>query len=78
MQDYIKIFMVSQPKPVLTLLTLKHILEKLPAKQFVRIHRSYAVAVNKVRSIHNRKVQMPSTELPFGNSFAEVVRNWSA
>jgi len=78
MQDYVKIFLVNQPKPVLTLTTLKSLLEKLPEKQFVRIHRSYAVAVNKVKSIHNRKVQMPSIELPVGNSFADVVKTWSA
>jgi len=78
MQDYVKIYLVNQPKPVLTLTTLKSLLEKLPEKQFVRIHRSYAVAVNKVKSIHNRKIQMPSIELPVGNSFADVVKNWSS
>lgn len=78
MQDYVKIYLVNLPKPVLTLMTLKSLLEKLPEKQFVRIHRSYAVAVGKVKSIHNRKVQMPSIELPVGNSFADVVKNWSA
>lgn len=78
MQDYVKIFLVNQPKPVLTLMTLKSLLEKLPEKNFVRIHRSYAVAVNKVKSIHNRKIQMPSIELPVGNSFADVVKTWSA
>src|SRR6201996_912897 len=78
MQDYVKIYLINQPKPVLTLMTLKSLLEKLPEKQFVRIHRSYAVAVGKVKSIHNRKIQMPSIELPVGNSFADVVKNWSA
>jgi DNA-binding LytR/AlgR family response regulator len=78
MQDYVKIFLVNQPKPVLTLMTLKSLLEKLPETNFVRIHRSYAVAVNKVKSIHNRKIQMPSIELPVGNSFADVVKTWSA
>jgi len=77
MQDYIKIYLVNTPKPVLTLLTLKNVLEKLPEKQFARIHRSYAVALNKVRSIHNRKIQLPSIELPVGNSYAEVVKNWT-
>jgi len=78
MQDYIKIHLVNTPKPILTLMTLKSVLEKLPEKQFVRIHRSFAVAISKVRSIHNRKVQMPSMELPVGNSYADVVKNWSA
>lgn len=76
MQDYIKIYLVNNPKPVLTLLTLKNVLEKLPAKQFVRIHRSYAVAINQVKSIQNRKVKLPSTELPVGSSYADSIRSW--
>jgi len=78
MQDYIKIYLANTPKPILTLMTLKSVLEKLPEKQFARIHRSFAVAINKVRSIHNRKVQLPSIELPVGNSFVDVVKGWSA
>ncbi len=77
MQDYVKIYQLNNPKPVLTLQTLKSILEKLPEKQFTRIHRSYAIAVKQVKSIHNRKVQLHSIELPVGNSYVDAIRSWS-
>jgi len=45
MQDYIKIHLVALDKPILTLMPMKAVLEKLPAALFARIHRSYAVAI---------------------------------
>ncbi|MFX5187486.1 LytTR family DNA-binding domain-containing protein, partial [Acinetobacter baumannii] len=39
LDDYIKIYI--KPNPVLTLMTLKNIQEKLPARDFLRVHRSF-------------------------------------
>ncbi|WP_259067151.1 LytR/AlgR family response regulator transcription factor [Mucilaginibacter sp. X4EP1] len=77
MQDYIKIYLCGVEKPVLTLLPMKSALEKLPAGQFARIHRSYIVARKHVRSIHNRKVQLKSIELPVGNNYTDFIKSWS-
>ncbi|WP_428329431.1 LytR/AlgR family response regulator transcription factor [Mucilaginibacter sp.] len=77
MQDYIKIYTTIAEKPILTLLTLKSILEKLPPSQFARIHRSYAVAIKKVKSIHNHKVKLDNIELPVGNNYSEFIKGWS-
>jgi DNA-binding LytR/AlgR family response regulator len=77
MQDYIKIHLVGLEKPILTLMPMKAVLEKLPATQFARIHRSYAVAIKRVKSIHNRKVKIGVVELPVGNSYADFIKEWS-
>jgi two-component system, LytTR family, response regulator len=77
MEDYIKIYLLGQPKPVLTLMPLKKMLEKLPATQFMRIHRSYVVALAHIRSIHNKKVQLETIELPVGGSYSELISKWS-
>jgi DNA-binding LytR/AlgR family response regulator len=45
LKDYSKV--VTAEKKIMTLSKLKHFVEKLPATQFARIHRSYAVALNK-------------------------------
>ncbi len=52
LEDYIRIHLPTG-KPVMTLLTIKKVLEKLPAEQFRRIHRSYIVAADKVKSVLN-------------------------
>jgi two-component system LytT family response regulator len=77
MQDYIKIHLVGLEKPILTLMPMKAVLEKVPATQFARIHRSYAVAIKRVKSIHNRKVKIGVVELPVGNSYADFIKEWS-
>lgn len=76
LEDYIKIHF-TQAKPILTLMTLKGVLEKLPASKFSRIHRSYVIASNKVVSIQNRKVRLESgAELPVSDSYADFIRTW--
>lgn len=76
LEDYIKIHLINA-KPVLTLMTLKGVLEKLPADQFKRIHRSYIVAVDKVNSILNGKATLQSAaELPISDSYADFINEW--
>jgi two-component system, LytTR family, response regulator len=77
-EDYVKIHLLEE-KPILTLNTMKKMLEKLPEKDFRRIHRSYIVPVNKIISIHNKKVHLKSgRELPIGDSYAGFVQDWKA
>jgi two-component system LytT family response regulator len=76
LEDYIKIHL-SIAKPVLTLMSLKKVLEKLPAEKFQRIHRSYIVPVAKVKSIQNRKVQLSGqVELPISDSYVSFINTW--
>ena len=76
LEDYIKIHLLND-KPVLTLMTLKGALEKLPANKFKRIHRSYIVSTDRVKSILNRKVTLLSgTELPISDSYVSFINEW--
>jgi len=73
MEDYVKIH-TGDEKPILSLMTLKKILEMLPGSQFVRIHRSYVINKHKIKAIQTRKIQLQTTLLPIGNSYAEQLR----
>lgn len=76
LEDYIKIHF-SNAKPVLTLMTLKAVLEKLPEEKFKRIHRSYIIPVKKIQSILNRKLTLTNgTELPVSDSYASFINEW--
>jgi two-component system, LytTR family, response regulator len=75
MEDYCKIHLLNA-KPVMTLMTLKNILEKLPPSKFKRIHRSYIVSLTKVRSVVNRKIRLISTEIPISASYISSVTEW--
>jgi len=45
--------------------------EKLPARDFVRIHRSFIVAINKVERIKNKFIHIAGKELPIGSSYEQ-------
>ena len=76
LEDYIKIH-IPGSRPVLTLMSMKKVLEKLPADKFQRIHRSYIVSVAKVKSIQNRKVQLAAgVELPISDSYVNFINSW--
>ena len=70
LDDYIKIHI--KPTHVLTLMTLKNMQEKLPQKEFVRVHRSYIVPINKVEKFSKNKLVVAGKEIPIGSSYADA------
>lgn len=46
-------------------------MKKLPESQFVRIHRSYAVAVQYIKSYNQSEVEIADLQLPIGVSYRE-------
>ncbi len=70
LDDYIKIYI--KPNPVLTLMTLKSIQEKLPPRDFVRVHRSFIVPLAKIEKFSKSKVWIAGKEIPIGSSYSNV------
>lgn len=70
LDDYIKIY--TKPTPVLTLMTLKGILEKLPPRDFIRVHRSYIVPIAKIDKFSKSKIWVGEKEIPIGSSYGSV------
>jgi DNA-binding LytR/AlgR family response regulator len=70
LDDYIKIYI--PPTPVLTLMTLKNIAEKLPTRDFIRVHRSFIVPIAKVDKFSKTKLWVKGKEIPIGSSYTHV------
>lgn len=76
LEDYIKIHLQGD-RPVLTLMTMKGILEKLPADRFKRIHRSYIINTDKVKLVTGKKILLSNgAELPVSDSYLQFIRQW--
>lgn len=76
MKDYVKIFLTGAPKPVLTKSSLKAIEEKLPATGFLRVHKSFIVALDKIESIRNNQIHIGKYEIPVSEANRdELLRN---
>ncbi|QKG79867.1 LytR/AlgR family response regulator transcription factor [Tenuifilum thalassicum] len=67
--EYVRIHLVSS-KPIMSLISLKTLEEKLPGNKFMRIHRSYIVNLEKVTIIErNRIVFDGDTYIPIGEQY---------
>lgn len=58
MKDYIKIWLTEQTKPILSIISLKALMGELPAEKFRRIHRSYIIALDKIKAVERSGVIM--------------------
>jgi DNA-binding LytR/AlgR family response regulator len=70
LDDYIKIYI--KPNPVLTLMTLKSIQERLPLRDFARVHRSFIVPLHKIEKFSKTKLVVAGKEIPIGSSYSYV------
>ena len=71
LKDYIKIYLSTQSRPVITRMTMKRIEEKFAALPFMRIHKSYIVSLNKIESIRNLKITIGTHLIPVSEQFSE-------
>jgi len=58
LKDYIKIWLTDKTSPILTLLSLKSLSEKLSDSMFMRIHRSFIISLDNIHSIERNQVIM--------------------
>ncbi|MFY8021775.1 MAG: LytR/AlgR family response regulator transcription factor [Bacteroidia bacterium] len=66
--DYVKII-TTQMKPIVARLTMKSLQDKLPADQFVRVHRSYIIPLNKIEQVKNKLIKIGEKEIPIGGAY---------
>ena len=67
LKDYIKIF--TAVGDYLVHKSLTGITEELPSSNFIRIHRSYTIAIDKVKSIEGNLVEISSKRIPIGRKY---------
>ena len=72
LDDYLKIHIENQ-KTVVTRMTMKALLEKLPAKDFIRTHRSFIVPLSRIEGVRNKTISIAGIEIPIGASYEEPI-----
>ena len=71
LKDYVKIYLQNQMKPVVSLMSLKSINERLPQTQFMRIHRSYIVNLTKIQTIERSRILFGDVYIPVSDNYKE-------
>lgn len=77
MSEYVKVYLDGQPQPLVVLYSLKKLVEQLPAGQFMRIHRSYIIALSHIKEANRSEVIMDDdTRLPVGEVYRPAFREY--
>lgn len=72
LKDYVRVHLQSDARGVMSLIGLKDLEEKLPPQKFMRIHRSYIVALDKITAMTKSTIQLGKVELPVGSQYKET------
>ncbi len=71
LKDYIKIFIANATRPIITRLSMKSIEEKLPPDKFVRVHKSFIIAIDRIISIRKGKISINNVHVPISEHYKE-------
>ena len=69
LKDYISIF--TKTERIITLQNMKKMEESLPEKSFIRVHKSYIIALAKIESIERSRIQIGDKIIPIGDTYRD-------
>ena len=77
MKDYVLFYLDGEKKPLISHLTMKAVEEMLPSDKFLRIHRSYIIAVDKIQKVdRNDCVYIGEEIIHIPDGYLQTFRNF--
>jgi len=76
LKDYVKVYLVSETQPLLSLSSLKSLEEKLPKTKFMRIHRSFIVNLEKIETIERSRIVFGKVYIPVSDQYKEQFQEY--
>ena len=71
LKDYVKIFVEDEPRPVLSLMSMKSLEDMLPSDRFVRVHRSFIVQPEKIKVIERNRIVFGKEYIPISDNYKQ-------
>lgn len=79
-KDYVKVHLKSKSNPILSLTSMKNMEELLPSDKFMRVHRSFIVALDHIDSVSKNVIQIGNQQIAVGDNykdqFLEFLSRW--
>ncbi len=76
LKDYVKIYEEGQPKPIISLMSMKSMEEQLPADRFIRVHRSFIVQKSKIRIVDHGRIVFGKAYIPISDSYKHAFQSF--
>ncbi|HTI07125.1 MAG TPA: LytTR family DNA-binding domain-containing protein [Puia sp.] len=71
LRDYIKIHLVNADKPIISKLSMKTLFERLSPARFIRVHKSYIIAIDKIRLIRKNRIYIKNELIPISDFYRD-------
>lgn len=76
LKDYLKIHLEQEKRAVVTLGSMKAMEKRLPAPQFLRVHRSFIVQSSKIKTIDRGVIVFDKERIPVSDTYKEALMNY--
>jgi two-component system response regulator LytT len=76
LKDYVKVYTANDPKPVLSLTSLKTLETKLPDTKFMRVHRSFIVNLDKIATIERSRIIFGKAYIPVSDQYKDKFQEY--
>lgn len=76
LKDYIKIFVDGESNPIVSLISMKSVEEALPKNNFLRVHRSYIINMNKVTVVDRSRVLFGKVYIPISDTYKDAFNSY--
>lgn len=76
LKDYIKIHLINEPRPIMTLVSMKSMEERLPSPRFMRVHRSYIVQMPHVKAIDKGQILINDIRIPISDGYKNEIQDY--
>ncbi len=72
MSEYLRIYLVDNPRPIIVLLSMKKMEERLPKRSFMRVHRSFIINLKMIREVSKSRIVLgEDIDIPIGDSYRD-------
>lgn len=76
LKDYVKIYTEDSARPILSLISMKALEEKLPAERFIRVHRSFIVQKQKIKIIDKGRIVFGKEYIPISETYKTMLQEY--
>ena len=72
MSEYLRIYLVDYSRPIIVLMSMKKMEERLPSRSFMRVHRSYIINLKHIKEISKNRIMLDEDiDVPIGDSYRD-------
>ena len=71
LKDYVKIYVEDEPRPILSLMSMKSLEDMLPTDRFIRVHRSFSVQPEKIKVIERNRIVFGKEYIPISDNYKQ-------